>query len=74
MPQLTLSAYDRLDMPLAERKERHWRMFAHLAVNDVDRWAQQFISALSEARQRQGVLDGLRHFFAFANGSNGAAG
>ncbi len=62
-----------LDMPLAERQERHRRMFAHLAVNDVDRWAQQFLSALSEARQRPGVLDGLRHFFAFANGSNGTA-
>src|SRR5438046_7011409 len=31
-----------LDMPLEERRERHRRMFAHLAVNDVDRWAAQF--------------------------------
>ncbi len=63
-----------LDMPLAERQERHRRMFAHLVVNDVDHWAGLFLSALSEARQRPRVLDGLRHFFAFANGSNGPAG
>ena len=62
-----------LDMPLGERRERHRRMFAHLAVNDVDRWADQFLSALMEARQRPGVLEGLRHLFAFANGSNGTA-
>src|SRR5204863_9945962 len=44
-----------LDMPLGERRERHRRMFAHLAVNDVDRWAERFLSALSEARQRPRV-------------------
>jgi len=63
-----------LDMPLEERRERHRRMFAHLAVNDVDRWAEQFLSALGEARQRPRVLEGLRHLFAFANGSNGTTG
>ena len=62
-----------LDMSLGERRERHRRMFAHLAVNDVDRWADQFLSALMEARQRPGVLEGLRHLFTFANGSNGTA-
>jgi trehalose 6-phosphate synthase len=60
-----------LDMPLAERRERHRTMFAHLAVNDVDRWAEQFLSALSQARQRPRVLEGLRQFFAFSNGTNG---
>jgi len=63
-----------LDMPLAERQERHRRMFTRLAVHDVDRWAERFLSALSDARQRPRVLDGLRHFFAFANGSNGTPG
>src|SRR5216684_2794568 len=58
-----------LDMPLAERRERHQRMFAHLAVNDVDRWAERFLSALSEVRQRPRMLEGLRQLFAFTNGS-----
>jgi len=62
-----------LEMPLDERRERHRRMFAHLAVNDVDRWADQFLTALTEAR-RPRVFDGLRQFFAFANGSNGTTG
>ncbi len=61
-----------LDMPLAERRERHSRMFAHLLTNDVDRWAEQFLSALSQVRQRPRVLDGLRQLFAFSNGTNGA--
>ncbi len=60
-----------LEMPLAERRERHRRMFAHLATNDVDRWAERFLSALSEARQRPRVLDGLRQFFVFSNGTTG---
>jgi trehalose 6-phosphate synthase len=50
-----------LEMPLEERKERHARMFAHLVTNDVDRWAEQFLSALAESRQRPGAL---RQFYA----------
>jgi trehalose 6-phosphate synthase len=53
-----------LEMPLAERRKRHERMFAHLAANDIDRWAGRFLTALGEARQRPGILDGLRRFFA----------
>jgi trehalose 6-phosphate synthase len=45
-----------LEMPLEERKERHARMFAHLMTNDVDRWAERFLSALAESRQRPGAL------------------
>ena len=45
-----------LEMPLEERKERHGRMFAHLVTNNVDRWAEQFLSALAESRQRPGAL------------------
>jgi trehalose 6-phosphate synthase len=41
-----------LEMPLEERKERHARMFGHLITNDVDRWAELFLSALAESRQR----------------------
>ncbi|HXP03590.1 MAG TPA: alpha,alpha-trehalose-phosphate synthase (UDP-forming) [Stellaceae bacterium] len=51
-----------LEMPLEERKERHAGMFAHLLTNDVDRWAELFLSALAEARQRPGLLSGLRSF------------
>jgi trehalose 6-phosphate synthase len=53
-----------LGMPLAERQERYRRMFARLAVNDVDRWANQFVTALEAARQRPSLLGGLRHLFA----------
>ncbi|HEV2334760.1 MAG TPA: alpha,alpha-trehalose-phosphate synthase (UDP-forming) [Stellaceae bacterium] len=60
-----------LEMPLAERQLRHRRMFAHLAVNDADRWADQFLTALTEARQRPRVFDGLPQFFAFSNGTTG---
>jgi trehalose 6-phosphate synthase len=45
-----------LEMPLEERKERHGRMFAHLVTNDVDRWAERFLSALAESRQRPSAL------------------
>jgi hypothetical protein len=31
-------------------------MFAHLVTNNVDRWADQFLSALAESRQRPGAL------------------
>jgi trehalose 6-phosphate synthase len=60
-----------LEMPLAERQQRHQRMFAHLVRNDVDRWAERFLSALSDSRQRPGVFEGLRQFFAFSNGTAG---
>jgi len=45
-----------LEMPLEERKERHAQMLAHLVTNDVDRWAERFLSALAESRQRTGAL------------------
>jgi trehalose 6-phosphate synthase len=52
-----------LEMPLAERQERHSRMFDHLAANDIDHWAERFLAALAEARQRSGILEGLRQLF-----------
>jgi trehalose 6-phosphate synthase len=53
-----------LEMPLAERRERHRAMYKQLVDNDVDRWAGRFLSALAEARQRPRILDSLRQFFA----------
>jgi len=53
-----------LEMPLAERQERHNRMFDHLVANDIDRWAERFLAALAESRQRSGILEGLRQLFA----------
>jgi trehalose 6-phosphate synthase len=53
-----------LEMPLAERQQRHARMFAHLAENDVDRWADRFLTALAASRQHPRLLGGLRQLFA----------
>jgi trehalose 6-phosphate synthase len=53
-----------LAMPLDERKDRHARMFDHLAVHDIDRWAERFLAALGEARERPGLMKGLRSLFA----------
>jgi trehalose 6-phosphate synthase len=53
-----------LDMPLEDRKERQHRMFAHLAANDIDRWAERFLTALGESRGQPGMLSGLRQLFA----------
>jgi len=60
-----------LEMPHDERKERHARMFAHLATNDVDRWAELFLSALAESHQRPGFLSGREQFSASRIGLTG---
>jgi trehalose 6-phosphate synthase len=52
-----------LEMPLAERRERHRRMFARLVDNNIDHWAERFLAALAQSRQRSGILDSLRQFF-----------
>jgi trehalose 6-phosphate synthase len=52
-----------LELPLAERQERHRRMFTRLLENDIDHWAGRFLSALAESRQRPRILDSLRQFF-----------
>jgi hypothetical protein len=31
-------------------------MFAHLVTNNVDRWTEQFLSALAQSRQRPEAL------------------
>jgi trehalose 6-phosphate synthase len=53
-----------LEMPRAERRERHRSMYRQLADNDVDRWAGRFLTALAESRQRLGIFESLRQFFA----------
>jgi len=51
-----------LEMPLAERRERHGPMLKHLLVHDVEHWAESFLSALAETRQRPGLMSDLRAF------------
>jgi trehalose 6-phosphate synthase len=52
-----------LEMPLAERRRRQEAMFAHLADNDIERWARTYLSTLADTRQRPGLFDGLRTLF-----------
>jgi len=53
-----------LQMPLAERQARHRRMYRHLAVNDIDHWAESFLAALAESRQQPRLFDNIRQLFA----------
>ncbi|MEP9354402.1 alpha,alpha-trehalose-phosphate synthase (UDP-forming) [Xanthobacter sp. KR7-65] len=36
-----------LEMPLAERRDRHARMMRVLEARDIDRWAEEFLAALA---------------------------
>jgi trehalose 6-phosphate synthase len=56
-----------LAMPLQERVERHAQMLAHIMDHDINRWVETFLAALSDARQRPGVLDTLRNLFESRN-------
>ena len=40
-----------LQMPRDERRARHSAMFAKIEKNDIDRWAETFLSRLGEARK-----------------------
>ncbi|HLW89944.1 MAG TPA: alpha,alpha-trehalose-phosphate synthase (UDP-forming) [Roseiarcus sp.] len=53
-----------LEMPLEERKKRFQEMYEHLAANDIDKWAERFLSALGETREQPGLLSSLRQLFA----------
>jgi trehalose 6-phosphate synthase len=53
-----------LEMSIEERKERFRRMYDHLVENDIDRWAERFLSALGETREQPGLLSSLRQLFA----------
>ena len=57
-----------LEMPLEERKERYARMFAHLAEHDIDRWAEDFLSALAQSRRRLAGPIGLPQTLALPAG------
>jgi len=52
-----------LEMPLAERRERHAPMFERLLAYDVEHWAESFLSSLRETRQRPSLVEGLRSMF-----------
>jgi trehalose 6-phosphate synthase len=41
-----------LEMPLAERRERHEPMLAHLLENDISKWGEDYLAALVEALPR----------------------
>jgi trehalose 6-phosphate synthase len=58
-----------LEMPLDERVRRHAPMFNHLLKHDIDNWAEEFLSALGETRQRPGILESLRGIFGVRLGS-----
>ncbi len=52
-----------LDLPLGERQARFRHMFDIVARNDIDRWADRFLVALSETRQKTSIFGGLRAMF-----------
>ncbi len=51
-----------LGMPLFERRERHGPMLEHLLVHDIDHWAESYLAALAETRQRPSLMGELRAF------------
>ncbi len=53
-----------LEMPLAERRVRHQRMMSVIEKNDIDRWAERFLSALGETRRRGSIVSNIRALFA----------
>ncbi|HTQ34242.1 MAG TPA: trehalose-6-phosphate synthase [Stellaceae bacterium] len=64
-PEAIASTIDTaLRMPIAERQARYRRMYRHLAVNDIDRWAESFLSALMEIRQPSSIFENIRQLFA----------
>jgi trehalose 6-phosphate synthase len=52
-----------LEMPREERRERHAPMLEYLRENDIRRWADDYLTALGETRQRPGILGSLRALF-----------
>jgi trehalose 6-phosphate synthase len=51
-----------LEMPLTDRRERHGPMLEHLLVHNVELWAESYLSALAETRQRPSLMGDLRTF------------
>jgi trehalose 6-phosphate synthase len=52
-----------LSMPLDERIARHEALAERVFADDIDHWAERFLAALAEVRQRPGVFGTLRHLF-----------
>jgi trehalose 6-phosphate synthase len=51
-----------LEMPLFERRERHCLMLEHLLVHNIELWAESYLAALAETRQRPRLTSDLREF------------
>jgi trehalose 6-phosphate synthase len=51
-----------LEMPLVQRRERHGPMLEHLLVHNVELWAESYLSALAETRQRPSLMSDLSAF------------
>ncbi len=49
-----------LEMPLSERRERHGPMLEYLLVHDIEGWAEDYLAALAETRQRPSLMGELR--------------
>ncbi len=52
-----------LEMPLAERRERHEPMLAHLLENDIRKWAEDYLAALVEGAPARNLHAGIRALF-----------
>jgi trehalose 6-phosphate synthase len=52
-----------LEMPLAERRERHGPMLAHLLENDIRKWAEHYLAELLEGAPARNMLAGIRALF-----------
>ncbi|HME85133.1 MAG TPA: alpha,alpha-trehalose-phosphate synthase (UDP-forming) [Roseiarcus sp.] len=52
-----------LEMPLAERRERHAPMIAHLLENDIEKWAEDYLAALVGGPPTRNLLAGIRALF-----------
>ena len=52
-----------LEMPLAERRERHRPMLAHLLENDIRKWAEDYLSMLVDGPPPRSLLSGIRALF-----------
>jgi trehalose 6-phosphate synthase len=56
-----------LEMPPAERRERHGPMLEYLLIHDVGHWAESFLSALAETRQRPSLMSDPRPLLSPSN-------
>ncbi len=52
-----------LEMSLAERRERHAPMLAHLLKNDINKWADDYLSALIGNSPARRLIAGIRTLF-----------